>query len=104
MANAIEHTVSLQGGDAEFVDEMLAKGSYASADEVVCAGLAALRDRDATLEDWLHRAVAPAYDRLKASPECTHSAQTVFDGIRARHRRRVFYGGQDWETILGPST
>lgn len=85
MANIEKRTVSLPTEHAAFIDEQVAKGAYASASEVVRAGLRALQERDKAVERWLNEEVAPAYDRLKVDPERAMSAQSVFDEIRAHH-------------------
>ena len=87
MTDTEKRTVNLPGKYAAFIDRMVAKGAYASADEVVCAGLSALRERDDAIECWLHEEVAPVYDKLMENPERTRPAQVVFDGIRERHRK-----------------
>lgn len=89
MANTEKRTVSLPSEHAAFIDELVAKGAYASASEVVRAGLRALRERDAAVERWLTEEVAPAYDRLKEDPSRALSAQSVFDEVRAHHSKRL---------------
>ncbi|MGH7069311.1 MAG: type II toxin-antitoxin system ParD family antitoxin [Acetobacteraceae bacterium] len=46
---------------ASYIDAQVAKGAYASASEVVRAGLRALQERDAATERWLRDEVVPAY-------------------------------------------
>ena len=89
MASITKRTVSLPREHAAFIDELVAKGTYASASEVVRAGLRALRERDAAVERWLAEDVAPAYDRLREDPSRTLSAQSVFDEVRAHHAERL---------------
>lgn len=52
-------------------------GTYASASEVVRAGLRALRERDAAVERWLREAVVPTYDAMQADPARGLSADQV---------------------------
>jgi antitoxin ParD1/3/4 len=85
MASIEKRTVSLPSEHAAFIDEQVAKGAYASASEVVRAGLRALRERDAAVERWLNEEVAPAYDRLKSDPTRALSASSVFDEVRVHH-------------------
>ncbi len=85
MANIEKRTVSLPSEHSAFIDQLVEKGAYASASEVVRAGLRALRARDEAVERWLHDEVAPAYDRLKEDPSRALSAQSVFDEVRAHH-------------------
>ena len=61
MASAVKRTFSLPPEHTAFIDEQVASGSYASASEVVRAGLRALQERDAAVERWLLREVAPVY-------------------------------------------
>lgn len=67
----------------------MASGAYATASEVVRAGLRALQERDAVVERWLREEVVPAYDAWKADPSSAIPAEQVFAEIRARHARRV---------------
>ena len=89
MTDTEKRTVNLPGEYAAFIDQMVAKGAYASADEVVCAGLSALHEHDGAIERWLHEEVAPVYDKLVENPDRTRPARAVFDGIRERHRKMV---------------
>jgi antitoxin ParD1/3/4 len=54
-----ERTVSLSADQARYVGALVETGVYASASEVVRAGLDALQDREGSLERWLREAVAP---------------------------------------------
>ena len=87
MTRIEKRTVALSGEYAVFIDKMVAGGAYASADEVVCAGLSALRERDSAIEHWLHEEVAPAYDRFMENPQRTRPVQAVFDDLRTRHKK-----------------
>lgn len=84
-----KRTVSLPADHAAFIDRQVASGAYASASEVVRAGLRALQERDAAVEHWLHEEVAPAYDAMQADPGRALDLDTVFDDIRARHAERL---------------
>lgn len=86
---AIEkRTVSLPSEHAAYIDRMVASGAFASASEVVRAGLRALQEREAAVERWLHEEVAPAYDAIRADPGRGQPAAEVFDALRAHHARR----------------
>lgn len=85
MSRIEKRTVSLPHEHAAFIDRMVASGSFASASEVVRAGLRALQERDEAVERWLREEVAPSYDAMRAHPERGLSADSVFDAIRARH-------------------
>lgn len=85
MAQAKKRTVSLPAEQASFIDEQVASGSYASASEVVRAGLRALQERDAAVERWLREEVVPAYDAIIEDPSRARSIEDVFGAIRERH-------------------
>ena len=88
--SAIEkRTISLPAEHATFIDAKVASGAYASASEVVRAGLRALQERDEAVERWLRDEVAPAYDKMKIDPKRGISAKKVFADIRARHAQRL---------------
>jgi antitoxin ParD1/3/4 len=74
---------------AAFIDAKVAAGDYASASEVVRAGLRALQERDAAVEKWLREDVARTYDAMKADPERGITAEKLFDEIRAHHASKT---------------
>ena len=61
MAAPDRRTVTLPAEQSSFIDELVSTGRYASASEVVRAGLHALRERDAAVEHWLRTQAAEAY-------------------------------------------
>jgi antitoxin ParD1/3/4 len=89
MAKIEKRTVSLPQEHAAFIDQQVASGAYASASEVVRAGLRALQERDAAVERWLREEVAPVYDAMQAEPGRAIGIDTVFNNIRARHAERL---------------
>jgi antitoxin ParD1/3/4 len=89
MANIEKRTISLPEEHAAFIDELVASGAYASASEVVRAGIRALQERDAAVERWLRDEVAPVYDAMQADPGRALSLNDVFADIRARHAGRL---------------
>jgi len=76
---------SLPAKQSKFIDAQVRAGRYASASEVVRAGLRALQERDASIEHWLRSEVVPVYDSMKADPKRGIPAETVFAELRARH-------------------
>lgn len=89
MSNVEKRTISLPAEHAEFIDAKVASGDYASASEVVRAGLRALQERDAAIEKWLREEVAPAYDAYRKDPSRAVPIDEAFDAIRAHHAARI---------------
>ena len=85
MRLAQKRTFSLPARQSKFIDAQVRAGRYASASEVVRAGLRALQERDASLDHWLRSEVAPVYDAMTADPTRGIPADTVFAELRARH-------------------
>lgn len=88
MAKASRRTFSLPHEQAAYIDAKVDDGIYASASEVVHAGLRELQERDAAVERWLRDEVGPTCDAMKADPNRGIPAKTVFAEVRARYSRR----------------
>jgi antitoxin ParD1/3/4 len=84
-----KRTFSLPARQARFIDTKVRAGTYASASEVVRAGLRALEERDAIVESWLRSDVGPVYDAMKADPKRGISAKKAFAAVRARHAEKL---------------
>ncbi len=84
-----KRTFSLPAEHSAFIDAQVQSGAYASASEVVRAGLRALQERDAAIERWLREEVAPTYDAVKADPSSLLSAGQVAAEVRSHHARRL---------------
>lgn len=89
MTNIEKRTISLPSEHASFIDAKVASGAYASASEVIRAGLRALQERDAAVERWLRNDVATVYDKMKADPKRGIPAKQAFAKVRARHAART---------------
>lgn len=88
MAKVSKRPFSLPDEQAAYIDAKVDDGAYASALEVVRAGLRALQERDAAVERWLRDEVVPTYDAMKADPSQGIPAKAVFADVRARYSRR----------------
>lgn len=84
-----KRTISLPDEHASYIDQKVSSGDYASASEVIRAGLRALQERDHAVEDWLRNQVAPTYDAMRADPSRGIPAQSVFDDIRTVHAQKA---------------
>jgi antitoxin ParD1/3/4 len=89
MAAVEKRTVSLPAEQASYIDALVARGTYASASEVVRAGLRALQERDAAMERWLREEVVPVHDAMQADPGRAIPAEQVFRRLRAHHGKRL---------------
>ena len=84
-----KRTISLPSAQSAYIDSLVQSGQYASASEVVRAGLRALRERDDAVEKWLREEVVPTYDAIKADPSQLPDGAAVFDAIERHHRDRL---------------
>lgn len=84
-----KRTISLPAAQASYIDALVEAGTYASASEVVRAGLRALQERDATVERWLREEVAPVYDAMQADPRRGLAADQVAAALAAHRKRPV---------------
>jgi antitoxin ParD1/3/4 len=84
-----KRTFSLPAEQAHYIDRLVASGSYATASEVVRAGLRALQERDAAVERWLLEEVVPVHDAMQADPSRGLSADQVATALRAHHASRL---------------
>jgi antitoxin ParD1/3/4 len=89
MGTVQKRTFSLPVQQAKFIDAQVRAGAYASASEVVRAGLRALQERDGAVERWLETAVAPVFDATKANPERAVPADKVFAKLRTWHATKL---------------
>lgn len=88
MPSPEKRTFSLPEAQAHYIDALVASGAYASASEVVRAGLRALQERDKVVERWLREDVASVYDAMQSDPNRAIPAETAFQAVRARHAER----------------
>jgi antitoxin ParD1/3/4 len=90
-----KRTISLPPAQAHYIDSLVESGGYASASEVVRAGLRALQERDAVVERWLKQEVVPVYDAMLADPGRGLSADQATAAMRAHHAGRLKKAGRD---------
>lgn len=89
MPSPDKRTISLPAEQASYIDSLVASGAYATASEVVRAGLRALQERDAAIERWLRDEVVPVFDAMQADPGRAIPADQVMATIRAHHAARL---------------
>jgi len=89
MSSPAKRTFSLPVEQANYIDTLVASGSYASASEVVRAGLRALQERDTAVERWLREEVVTVYDAMQADPTRGIPAEQVGERLRAHHAARL---------------
>lgn len=74
---------------AEFVQEELQSGKYTSEDELVCAALRLLRERERRIDD-LREEILPALDRLDQGEGKTYDEsglRQMADDVKTRGRQ-----------------
>ena len=95
MPTVEKRTISLPAAQARYIDALVEAGTYASASEVVRAGLRALQERDAAVERWLHEVVVPTYDAMQADPRRGLLADQVTAALAAHHAARLKKADRD---------
>lgn len=89
MAATEPRTVSLPREQAEFVDELISSGLYATSNEVIRAGLQALQERDASVDQWLRDEVVPVIQAALTDPSNLIPLDEVFEEIRVIHAEKL---------------
>ncbi len=94
MPSPDKRTISLPTEQASYIDALVASGAYATASEVVRAGLRALQERDAAVERWLRDEVMPVAAAMQADPDRGIPADHVRANLDALHAERLRTGGR----------
>lgn len=89
MTTIIKRTISLPADQTSYIDDKVKAGEFASASEVVRAGLRSLRERDTAVEHWLQAEVVKTYDAMKLDPTRGVPVEQAFAYVRALHARRL---------------
>lgn len=86
---ARRQTVELLPEDDAFVARKIDLGEYETAEEVVSAGIQALRDQEDSFERRLREEALPALERLLEDPSRGRTIDEVFGRLRSRHEARL---------------
>lgn len=89
MPSTDKRTISLPNEQAVYIDTLVASGAYATASEVVRAGLRALQERDRAVERWLQADVLPVAAAMQADPARAIPAEQVFADLRRIYAKDV---------------
>lgn len=89
MASTQKRTFSLPAAQSKYIDKLVKSGGYASGSEVVRAGLRALRERDAAMEQWLREEVVPVLDAIDADPTQVISDEQLAETLLAAHNKHL---------------
>jgi antitoxin ParD1/3/4 len=84
-----KRTYSLTSEQTHYIAQLVASGAYASGSEVIRAGLRALKERDAAVEQWLREQVVPVAAAMQADPDRAIPVDEAFADIRALHAQRL---------------
>jgi len=87
MASTQKRTFSLSAAQSKYIDKLVKSGGYASGSEVVRAGLRALKERDAAMEQWLREEVVLDADPTQVITD-GQLAETLL-GKRNKHKRKA---------------
>ena len=87
-----KRTFSLPKEQTDYVDNLVDSGAYATASEVIRAGLRALQERDSAVDRWLVEEVVPVAFAMQTDPGRALSAEEVFGELRSVHASRSKIG------------
>jgi len=81
-------TITLTSDQAAYVEFLVNSGKYASASEVVQAGIDALENHSRYVKRWLETDVAPVYDLMVADPSRGIPIEDVIAQLQRHHSSR----------------
>jgi antitoxin ParD1/3/4 len=89
MTNRKTRSVCPPADEAEYVDSLVSSGAYASASEVVRAGLQALQEREEAINHWLQNDVIPVYDSMQRNPDRAIPGREMAAALDSHHAERL---------------
>jgi len=89
MSSNSEMTIILARDQADYVESLVSSGEYASASEVVQAGIDALEDHSHYVKRWLQTDVARVYDLMAADPSRGIPIDDVIAQLEHHHSDRL---------------
>lgn len=79
-----QFSIMLPADLADIVESKVESGNYASAGDVLRAGVRALLDREMAIEDWLRDAVVPGHQEYLDDPSRAVPASEILTRIKTR--------------------
>ena len=87
MTVAKPRSFTLAAEQAQYIDDLVASGRFATDSEVIAAGLESLRDEEDEIERWLREEVVADAIALERDPSLAVPAEQVFAALRARYSK-----------------
>ncbi len=88
MSQSDSLSLTLPGEIARTIREKVATGAYASAEELVCEGIRAIKARDADIEQWLRDEVLAGHAEYLRDTSRGVRAEDMLDTLKARRAAR----------------
>jgi antitoxin ParD1/3/4 len=88
MTVAKPRSFTLAAEQAQYIDDLVASGRFATDSEVIAAGLESLRDEEDEIERWLREEVVPVANEMERDPSRGIPAAEVFAELKARISKR----------------
>lgn len=84
MGGARHFKITLPAEEAQMVESKVKSGAYASADDVLRAGVRALAYHDDAVEHWLRHDVVAGHEEYLQNPTAAVAASDILPRIKAR--------------------